>query len=365
MGSPPTMSYALPIFESPAAAPSVRTRTPSGVVMQRSSTLVDSYGRTIRDLRLSLTDRCNFRCRYCMDPDVRFMRRMDLLRDSEMLHLVRVAASLGVRRIRLTGGEPALHPTLLELIADLHAIGLDDLAMTTNGSVLTRDELRACRDAGLDRITVSLDTLREDRFAHIARSTSTVARVVQTIEDAVAVGLGPVKVNVVVMRGFNDDELPDLAGLARRFGVDVRLIEFMPLDSGKRWSMNDVFTADEMLETITSRFPLTPIGRDREQSPSTAYTFADGAPGKIGMIASVSKPFCGACSRLRVTADGKVMPCLFSRDEWDIRPLLRRSAPDDEIASALAEATWSKQAGGRITSTDYSAQSRPMSAIGG
>jgi cyclic pyranopterin phosphate synthase len=359
------MTYTLPIYDAHRTAPALRTLTPTRGVSARPTALTDSHGRTIRDLRLSLTDRCNFRCRYCMDPGVRFMRRMDLLRDSEMLHLVRVAASLGVRRVRLTGGEPTLHPTLLELIADLHAIGLDDLAMTTNGSVLTRDELRACKDAGLDRLTVSLDTLREDRFAHIARSESSVARVVRTIEDAVGVGLGPVKVNAVVMRGFNDDELPDLAGLARRFGVDVRLIEFMPLDSGRRWSINDVFTADEMLEAIASRFPLTPIGRDRAQSPSTAYTFADGAPGKIGTIASVSRPFCGACSRLRVTADGKVMPCLFSRDEWDIRPLLRRGAPDDEIARALAEATLSKQAGGRIASTDYSAHSRPMSAIGG
>lgn len=365
MGGPTPMSYALPIFESQATAPSVRTRTPSGIAAPRHSTLVDSYGRTIRDLRLSLTDRCNFRCTYCMDPDVRFMRRMDLLRDSEMLRLVRVAASMGVRRVRLTGGEPALHPSLLELIADLRVVGLDDLAMTTNGSVLTREELRRCREAGLDRLTVSIDSLREERFAAITRSQSSVERVLRTIGDAVEVGLAPVKVNVVVMRGFNEDELGDLAGLARRFGVDVRLIEYMPLDSGKRWSMERVVSADEMVEAISREHELAPIGRERKESPAMNYAFADGAAGSIGVIASVTKPFCGACSRLRVTADGKVMPCLFSRDEWDIRPLLRSGAPDEAIAAALAEATWSKQAGGRITTTDYSAESRPMSAIGG
>ncbi|MCB9838004.1 MAG: GTP 3',8-cyclase MoaA [Phycisphaeraceae bacterium] len=362
------MSYALPLIQpqpAPAAAPAARTRTPTGRGGSVPTSLVDSYGRVIRDLRLSLTDRCNFRCVYCMDPDVRFMRRMDLLTDSQMTRLVRVCAALGVRRVRLTGGEPTLHPTLTELIADLRAIGLDDLSMTTNGAVATRDELAAYRRAGIDRLTVSIDSLREDRFARITRSVSGVARVIRTVEDAIEVGLTPVKVNAVVIRGFNDDEVVDFAQLSRRFGVDVRLIEYMPLDSGRRWSLDRVVTADEMLSAIAEHFPLIPTVRERRSSPASSYTFADGAPGQIGMIASVSKPFCGACSRLRVTADGKVMPCLFSRDEWDIRPLLRAGAADDAIAIALAEATLSKQAGGRITHTDYSAVSRPMSAIGG
>ena len=363
------MTYSLPVVEPNKAAPVVRTLTPGGrrrgLGEQQPKALVDSYGRAIRDLRLSLTDRCNFRCVYCMDPDVRFMRKVDLLTDAEMLRLVRVCVGLGVRRVRLTGGEPTLHPTLLELIEDLRQAGVEDIAMTTNGSVASRDDLRAIKSAGLDRLSVSIDTLREDRFARITRSSSSVARVLQTIEDACEVGLAPVKVNVVVIRGFNDDELGDLADLARRFGIDVRLIEYMPLDSGKRWTMDKVVTADEMIERIGRRHGLVGIGRERTQSPATGYGFADGTPGRIGVIASVSKPFCGACSRLRVTADGKVMPCLFSRDEWDLRPLLRGGASDSRLADALAEATWSKQAGGLITTTDYSAQSRPMSAIGG
>jgi len=361
------MTYSLPVVvESANAAPVVRTLTPSAGGLKRSpTTLVDSYGRTIRDLRLSLTDRCNFRCVYCMDPDVRFMRKVELLTDTEMLRLVKVCVGLGVRRVRLTGGEPTLHPTLTALIRDLRDAGVEDIAMTTNGSVATREELRALKNSGLDRLSVSIDSLREDRFAQITRSKTGVARVLQTIADARDVGLTPVKVNVVVMRGFNDDELVDLAGLAREYGVDVRLIEYMPLDSGKRWTMEKVVTADEMVDRISAVHGLAPIGRERRQSPATGYTFADGKPGRIGVIASVSKPFCGACSRLRVTADGKVMPCLFSRDEWDLRPLLRSGASDDAIAGALAEATWSKQAGGQITTTDYSAESRPMSAIGG
>ena len=367
------MTYSLPVVDGKKrSAPVVRTLTPGGGAgfhgASRASgrrSLVDSYGRRIRDLRLSLTDRCNFRCVYCMDPDVRFMRKIELLTDSEMVRLVRICAGLGVRRLRLTGGEPTLHPTLLELIADLRAVGVDDIAMTTNGSVASRDDLRALKDAGLDRLSVSIDTLREDRFAQITRSTSSVARVLKTIEDARDAGLAPVKVNVVVMRGFNDDEVEDLAALARTYGVDVRLIEYMPLDSGRRWSMEQVVTADEMIARIGAVYPLAPIGRERRNSPATGYGFADGAPGRIGVIASVSKPFCGACSRLRVTADGKVMPCLFSREEWDLRPLLRGGASDEDIAGALAEATWSKQAGGLIATTDYSGESRPMSAIGG
>ncbi len=326
--------------------------------------LVDSYGRVIRDLRVSLTDRCNYRCVYCMDPDVRFMRKVDMMTDTEIVRLVRVCAGLGVKRIRLTGGEPSLHPTLTELIADLSSIGLDDIAMTTNGSRSTRTDLERWRDAGLDRITVSLDSLDTDRFRAMTRSDDTPEIVLETARLAREVGLGPIKINVVIIRGYNDGEIADFAQLARETGFDVRLIEFMPLDSGRRWTMEHVVPGDEMIEKIEERFELVREGRERKESPASAYTFADGAPGKIGVIASVTRPFCGACSRLRVTADGKVMPCLFSTEEWDLRGLLRGGS-DDDIARFLADATWAKQAGHRIRHPDYVQPDRPMSAIGG
>jgi len=329
------------------------------------SQLKDSYGRVIRDLRLSVTDRCNFRCRYCMDPDVRFKRKVDLLTDSEIVRLARVASSMGVKRIRLTGGEPMVHPTLPALIRDLHAIGLEDIALTTNGSLSTRADLQELKEAGLDRLTVSLDSVREDRFAHITRSQSSVARVLQTVEWAREVGLSPVKLNAVIIRGFNEDEVPDLADLARTMGVDVRLIEYMPLDSGRRWEMEKMYSADEMIGAVNARHELVPLGRPRPQAPATSFGFADGSPGKIGIIATVTRPFCNACSRLRVTADGRVMSCLFSTTEWDLRSLLRGDADDRSIARALAVITARKQAGHRIHDEDYQQPSRPMSAIGG
>jgi len=349
------MSLTLPILT--ARAPAAPTVHPDR--------LIDSYGRTIRDLRLSLTDRCNFRCRYCMEPDVRYMRRMHMLTDAEILRLVRVMMGLGVRRVRLTGGEPTLHPTLPELIGDLGRLGLDDLSMTTNGSVASLDDFRRWRRDGLRRVTVSLDSLRPDRFEQMTRSGSSPGRVLRALRDAKEAGLGPVKLNAVVMRGFNDDELPDFAALARDLDIDVRLIEYMPLDSAHRWSMGLVVTADEMLERIEGAFPLESGTRERASTPAKSYRFADGAPGRIGVIASVTRPFCGACSRLRITADGKVMPCLFSRDEYDVRALLRDDPDDEQIARFLAGVTWSKQSGHRIARDGFLQPDRPMSAIGG
>ncbi len=327
--------------------------------------LVDSYGRVIRDVRISITDRCNFRCRYCMEPDIRFKRKIELLTDAEIIRLVRLVRDMGVRRIRLTGGEPMVHPTLAALIADLRALDLEDISMTTNGSLSSKADLQTLKEAGLDRITISLDSCREDRFAHITRSQSSVARVLQSVQWAREVGLHPVKINAVIIRGFNDDELPDLAALARTMGVFVRLIEYMPLDSGRRWDMSKVVSADEMLERISNIYPLVHIGRKRVNAPAMGYRFADGAPGRVGIIASVTKPFCNACSRLRITSDGCVMPCLFSTTEWDIRSLMRNGADDETISLALRAITWRKQAGHGINQADYQQPVRPMSAIGG
>ncbi len=363
------MSITLPVLTSNADDGShVRSVSPEildSVSASDRSELVDSYGRVIRDLRVCVTDRCNFRCRYCMDEDIRFKRKVELLTDSEIVRLVRIASGMGVRRIRLTGGEPMVHPTLSALIRDLRALDLEDIALTTNGSLSTKADLQELKDSGLDRITVSLDSVREDRFAHITRSTTTVSRVLETVAWAKEVGLNPVKHNAVVIRGFNGDELPELSDLARTMGVDVRLIEYMPLDSGKRWEMDKVVTADEMIDSINARHELVPIGRPRPHAPATGYQFADGSEGRIGVISTVTRPFCNACSRLRLTAEGRVMPCLFSTTEWDLRSLLRDGADDETIAKALIAITLRKQAGHNIHDANYQQPNRPMSAIGG
>lgn len=328
--------------------------------------LRDTYGRVIRDLRISITDRCNFRCVYCMEPDVRFKCKTELLTDAQITRVVRVCRELGVRRVRLTGGEPTVHPTLFDLLKDIAAVGLDDLSMTSNGSILSEGDWAECRNAGLRRLTVSLDSLRPDRFARLTRSKATPDRVLETVRAAKRVGLEPVRINAVIIRGFNDDEVVDLAALARQLDADVRLIEYMPLDSGRNWDLDRVVTADEMLDRVGAVFPLEPSGRERNSSPATGYRFADGAPGRFGVIASVTRAFCGACSRLRITADGMVMPCLFSTDEYDLRAVLRNpDSKDGDIARFLAAATLRKQAGHRIHDEHYQQPDRPMSAIGG
>ncbi len=332
--------------------------------------MVDSHGRVIRDLRLSITDRCNFRCVYCMDPGVRFMDRSELLDAQELVRVARVCVGLGVDTVRVTGGEPTLHPDLEEIIGGVAGLaGPDgaalDVAMTTNGSLMDERRLTAWRRAGLRRITISIDSVDPRRFASMTRSRTTSDRVLAGIEAALAAGLRPVKLNAVVVRGYNEYEVVGLAELARRFAVEMRFIEFMPLDSRHEWSMNRVVPATEIIARISAAHPLTPLGREDESSTSLVYEFADGAPGRIGVIAPVSRPFCGACSRLRVTADGKVRPCLFSNTEWDLRPLLRGGADDEQIAQFLVDATWTKQSGHGISSPRFTPPDRPMSAIGG
>ncbi len=331
--------------------------------------LIDSHGRTIREVRLSLTDRCNFRCVYCMDPDFRYMPKRELLTLQEYLTLGRVLRSLGVTKIRLTGGEPTLYPDLDAVIAGLAAMGVPDLTMTTNGSLLTPERAARWKRLGLGRVTLSLDSLRDDRVRTITRSKTGVSAVIQAIRAAQDAGLGPVKVNAVILRGVNDDELPDFADFALKHGVDYRLIEFMPLDSQHQWSMDRVVSAREMRERIERRHPLTPE-QDDPSSTSMNFRIAGRADARIGLIAPVTRPFCGACSRLRITADGKVRPCLFSHDEWDLRAVLR-SVPlddpgmDERLTRFLIDATWTKQAGHGIGSRTFAQPARTMSAIGG
>lgn len=332
----------------------------------RAGRLLDSYGRAISNLRLSITDRCNFRCVYCMDPDVRFMDQRKVLTTGEWLRLTRVCAGMGVRHVRLTGGEPTLHPHLPEIIAGLAAIPGIDISMTTNGSLLDDRSLAAWRHAGLSRLTVSIDSVDERGFASITRSRTTAATVLDGIAGARRAGLNPVKLNAVVVRGVNEDQVVALAALARRLAVEMRFIEFMPLDSGHRWDRSRVVTAAEITSRIDAVYPLVPLGRDEPSSTALEYAFADGSPGRIGVIASVSRPFCGACSRLRITADGKVRPCLFGDQEWDIRALLRNGADDEAVRSFLVDATWTKKAGhGVAIPEEFLRPDRPMSAIGG
>jgi cyclic pyranopterin phosphate synthase len=360
------MSIALPVLPprraraagAPPAAPARARAEPAG-------RLVDSHGRVIRDLRLSITDRCNFRCVYCMDPDVRFMDADELLHVDELVRVARVGAALGVRKVRLTGGEPAVHPRLTDIIAGVAALPVEDVAITTNGSLMEEARLRAWRDAGLGRVTVSLDSVRPERFAAVTRSRTPPRRVIDGIAAARRVGFNAVKVNAVIVRGYNDDEVVPLAGLSRELGVEVRFIEFMPLDSAHAWDRSRVVPADEIVRRVGAAWPLRPLGRDDESSTALTWEFADGAPGRIGVIAPVTRPFCGACSRLRITADGKVRPCLFSTREWDLRPLLRAGAGDDALADFLVDATWTKQAGHGISSAGFVQPERPMSAIGG
>ncbi len=358
------MSIGLPILR-PDAAAVVRTPPAAPDKARRPGRLVDSHGRTIRDLRLSVTDRCNYRCVYCMDPDFRYMPKRELFSLEEYLTIARVGASLGIRKLRITGGEPTLYAQLDELIAGLGAMGFDDVAMTTNGSLLDGMPLQRWRRDGLDRLTLTLDSLRPERVAEITRTSASPQTVIAAIGLGRAAGFDPIKVNAVVMRDYNDDELADFADFARQHAIDLRLIEFMPLDSSKAWTRDNVVTADEMLAAIGRRHELVPVEARDPASTSLNFRFADGAPGRIGIIASVSRPFCGACSRLRITADGKVRPCLFSHEEWDLRALLRDGADDDDIRGFLADSMWTKQAGHGIGSAQFTAPARTMSAIGG
>jgi len=358
------LSIALPIFSSDIDE---QSQAPPLAPAQanRPGQLFDSHGRVIHDLRLSVTDRCNYRCRYCMDPDYSYMHKMELLSLQEYLTVVRVCVNLGITKIRVTGGEPTLYPELLPLLEALGAMPIKDIAMTTNGSLMTHRRAQAWRQAGLHRITLSLDSLRDDRIAHITRTKSNLQSTINAIKVAQAVGLTPIKVNAVMMRGVNDDEIADFADFAREHDIDMRLIEFMPLDSSRAWDRSAVVSADEMLDAINARHELAAVDRSDPHSPSLNFGFADGAPGRIGIIASVTRPFCGACSRLRVTADGKIRPCLFSLKEWDLRPLLRNGASDEDLAAFVVDAVWTKQKGHAINAADFVQPERTMSAIGG
>ena len=324
--------------------------------------LVDSYGRVHRDLRVSITDRCNFRCRYCMPTEgMVWQPRDEILTFEEIERVVRVAVQrFGVRSVRLTGGEPTVRAHLPVLIARLAALGVD-LALTTNGASLSllAEDLAA---AGLSRINVSLDSLRPDRFAAITGRDG-LDRVLEGIGAAVSVGLAPVKINMVVMAGVNDVEVVDMAEFGRRQGVEVRFIEFMPLDAQQAWASSDVVAAADIVAAIDAVFPLE--GEPRTSSaPAQRWRYRDGG-GSIGVIPTVTESFCTTCDRVRLTADGQFRTCLFATDEYDLRGLMRGGASDDELASVMTSAVSRKWAGHQIGQVHFIRPSRSMSQIGG
>ncbi len=325
--------------------------------------LVDSFQRTIRNLRISITDRCNLRCLYCMPAQPHWMPRREILTFEEMSRLAHVAVNLGVEKIRLTGGEPTLRKGLPDFVRRIASLkGLKDLSLTTNGILL--DQLSVpLRDAGLRRINVSLDTLREDRFQEMTRREA-FQRTWRGLEAADKAGFSPLKVNVVVMKGYNEDEVVDFAKLARERSWQIRFIEFMPLDAEGNWSLDKVVSSKEILERISAVSPVEEIPRVSPSDPAGRYRFRDGS-GEFGIIASVTEPFCGSCDRIRITADGKIRTCLFSHTETDLKSPLRDGAGDRELEEIIIKAVWKKKAGHGMDDPGFIQPKRAMYLIGG
>lgn len=326
--------------------------------------LVDSFGRVHTDLRVSLTDRCNLRCRYCMPEEgLPWLQRSEVLTADEIVRLVRIGAErLGIRSVRLTGGEPLLRRDLVDIVERLAALEPRlELAMTTNGIGLARTA-EALERAGLSRVNISLDTLRADRFVEITRR-DRLPDVLAGIAAARAVGLAPVKVNVVLMRGVNDDEVVDLARFAIEHECQVRFIEAMPLDAQGAWSRDTMISADEILDQLGTAFALEPIGGDAS-APAEVWRIA-GTQARIGIVASVTRSFCASCNRVRLTADGQLRNCLFASAESDLRSLVRGGADDDAIEQAWRVCIAGKAPGHGINDVSFIQPARPMSAIGG
>jgi cyclic pyranopterin phosphate synthase len=323
--------------------------------------LVDGFGRVHRDLRISVTDRCNFRCTYCMPAEgMDWHPRSELLTFEELTRVATVCVErFGFDSIRLTGGEPTVRARLPLLVENLAALDID-LSLTTNGSTLTTlaEPLKA---AGLDRLNISLDSLQPGRFAELTRRDELPA-VLDGIRAAVAAGFEPVKVNVVVVRGVNDDEIVDFARFGRDEGVVVRFIEFMPLDAEQKWTTGSVMPSAEIVAAIEAEFPLELVPRGSD--PAQTHRYLDGR-GAVGVIGTVTEPFCSSCDRVRLTADGQLRACLFATEETDLRAILRSGGTDDDLAAALATTVAGKWAGHGISQVTFTRPTRSMSEIGG
>jgi GTP 3',8-cyclase len=333
--------------------------------------LVDTFGRTVRDLRISVTDRCNFRCTYCMPEEgMVWLPRDEILTFEEIARVARICVErFGVDSIRLTGGEPTVRARLHDLVALLAPLrvgghpggALVDLAMTTNAASL-RQMAADLYGAGLRRINISCDSLKRERFLAISKRDA-LSAVLDGIDAALEVGFHPVKLNCVLMRGINDDEVVDFATFGRQRGVTVRFIEFMPLDAQGAWDKSQLVPGHEIYERIHAVWPLVAVDVGGS-APAERFTFEDGH-GEIGLISSVTQPFCGTCNRLRLTADGAIRNCLFSDNEFSLRDLMRNGGDDDEVALLLRKAVWEKYPGHAINEPDFLRPSRSMSMIGG
>jgi GTP 3',8-cyclase len=330
----------------------------------RPNPLVDSFGRPHNNLRISVTDRCNIRCVYCMPEEVQFQPRANLLSFEEIERFVRIALPLGIDKVRLTGGEPLLRKNIVNLVEKLAPIpGLKDVGLTTNGMLLGT-VARSLYDAGLKRINISLDTMDPARFLRLTRRTG-LEQVIEGILAAKAAGFRPVKVNAVAIRGETEEDVVPLALFARKYGLELRFIEYMPLDAGHLWERKKVLFAADIIELLTGEFgPLVPAPDQDPRAPALDYEYSDGG-GSVGFIASVSRPFCMSCNRIRLTADGKLRNCLFSLEETDVRDLLRGGAPDSEIVQAIRDCVASKWEGHEINTSRFIQPERLMHSIGG
>jgi cyclic pyranopterin phosphate synthase len=343
----------LPVLENRVSTPAPVTRGP----------LTDTFGRIHNNLRISVTDRCNLRCTYCMPEEVVFMDKHELLSFEEIERFVTVVAPLGIDKIRLTGGEPLLRRELPRLVAMLGEVpGIKDIGLTTNG-ILLSGQARALFDAGLRRINVSLDTLDPDRFRQMARRDG-LDKVIEGIQAAKNAGFDPIKVNAVIIRGVNDQDVAPLAHFARDLGIEMRFIEYMPIGAEK-WEREKVYHAHEMLDQLEERVgPLVPAHNYDPKAPAQEFQYLDGQ-GRVGIIASVSRPFCASCNRVRLTADGKLRNCLFALQEVDLKPLLRGNASPAEIAARVRANVWEKWEGHEINTARFVKPDRTMHTIGG
>jgi cyclic pyranopterin phosphate synthase len=331
-------------------------------VSQGSRDLVDPFGRVVKDLRISVTDRCNFRCTYCMPEEgMQWIPRSEILSFEELERIARICVErFGFDGIRLTGGEPTIRAHITTLVAKLAALGVD-LAMTTNGATL-RNLAGELREAGLRRLNISLDTLDRERFQQMTRRDE-LHNVLEGIEAAKQAGFDPVKINTVVERGVNSDEIVDLARFGRDSGVEVRFIEFMPLDASDEWQRGKVVSQDEVVAAVGAVWPLEQVPA-RGAAPADRWRYLDGA-GMVGVIPTVTKPFCGDCDRVRLTADGQFRTCLFATDEFDLRAAMRDGESDDAIAARIERAVGTKWAGHQINQVNFIRPVRTMSQIGG
>jgi GTP 3',8-cyclase len=341
----------------------VQLASPVAVQPPLAGPLVDSYGRVHSDLRISVTDRCNIRCFYCMPEEgAQFAPIAGLLTFGEIVQFVSAALPLGIRKVRLTGGEPLLRPKLPDLILSLNQLtGIEDLALTTNGVLLTANAQKLYA-AGLRRLNVHLDTLDRERFRAITRRDD-LSRVLAGIDAAAQAGF-TVKLNAVAIKGLTEPDVLELVRFGRRNNIEVRFIEFMPLDAQQLWAMDRVLTMDDMIGMITREFgPLLPVRDANPRAPATEFQFEDGF--RLGFIASVSRPFCMNCNRLRLTSDGKMRYCLFAREETDVRALLNSSDSEEALQAAIRSTVWQKWIGHDIHRGTFVAPARPMYSIGG